>query len=335
MLMKKLEKLLASESFVNYVHRRNQADITWWEQWIEENPQHEELVERATLVVYSLRFNPGVLDERVTAEQWNKLQARIRKEAYAVNNTTNSGRKQFYRFAAACMGLLALVGAYYLFWYNPKIIYETGIAQKAMLKLPDDSEVTLNRNSAIQFLKSWNKDTVRQVWLQGEAYFKVNREKGADGGYKRFEVHTDQLIIDVVGTAFSVNTFGGDYVSLESGRVDLRLKGMDDVYTLFPGQMAKVNDAGHIEMSELKVGPHISWVDGKITLNDNSLGEVITFIEHSYGLTVHCDEKDLLGRKLSGQMRVDNLDDLLAVLEKVLDLVIVKDHGNVKIFAIK
>lgn len=332
--MKKIKKQLASESFINFVQRSNAEDVAKWEKWIQANPQHEELVERAALVISSLQFNTN---ENPEAEllQWYKLQDRIRKEAYKKRGESTPFRKLIYGLAAVFAAALVSVVLWFQIWHNPMITFETDIAQKATLTLPDGSEIALNKNSSIRFQKSWDKDSVRQIWLEGEAHFKVKPNKMDNSGYRRFEVHTDELVIDVVGTVFNVNTEADTYVALESGRVDIRQKGKKDIYTLQPGQSVKINPVGDLVMSDMHVKPHVSWVDNKILLNDNTLAEIIQFIEGSYGLTVQCDDETLLKRQLSGQIKLENIEDLFHVLEKILDLVIVRDNDTVKMVEFK
>lgn len=323
-----------SESFFNFVHRTHAEDVAKWEKWIEDHPQHADTVERAILVVRSLRFQADKEDLDAVERQWKQLQDRLHKEAFAYGHRTAATRKLFYFLSAACMVAVLGTGLWFTFWRNSMVVFETDIAQKATLSLPDGSEVTLNRNSSIRYHRSWENDSVRKVWLEGEAYFKVAQREG-NSGFKRFEVHAESFVIDVIGTVFHVNTLDGGYVSLESGRIDLRKTGQSWMATLQPGQSAKINATGEIEMSEMTIRPHISWVDDKISLNDNSLKEIIHFIESTYGLVVQCNDEKLLQRKLSGQVKIDNIDDLLSVLEKVLGLVIVKDGQIVKIFEIK
>lgn len=332
--MKKIEKQLASESFINFVHRSNPENVAKWEKWIKDNSRYEELVERTALVVSSLQFNTNENTE-TELQQWHKLQDRMRKEAYMKTGRSSSSKKLIHGLVAVFAGALISVALWFQMEYNPMVNFETDIAQKATLTLPDGSEVTLNKNSSIRFQKSWDNDSVRQVWLEGEAHFKVNPNKLNNGKFRRFEVHTATLLIDVVGTVFSVDTDNESYVALESGRVDIRKKGENEVFTLKPGQSAKINPIGELVLSEVNVKPHISWVDGKILLNDNTLAEIIQFIEGSYSLTVQCDDETLMKRQLSGQIRLDNIDDLLYVLEKVLDLVIVRDNDTVKIIELK
>lgn len=344
--MKRIEEYLASESFIRFVHHRNPEDVEKWEQWIKAHPEHLETVERAILVLESLRF--AAPDQPSPEADWNLLQERIRQEAFAKRGGAPS-RKLMYGIVAVAGAALLTVFLWFQFWHNPMIIFETDIANRATLTLPDGSEVTLNRNSSIRFKKYWDKEPVRQVWLEGEAHFSVIHEGQTSA--RRFEVYTEALRIDVLGTVFTVNTRDHHAVSLESGRVDIRpsmeprhrrlskLKSeqspLTEVITLQPGQTLKIQDDGLLVTSQTKLKPHISWVDGKILLHNNSLKEIIHFLEVSYGLVVQCENQQLLERKLSGQVRLDHIEDLLQVLERVLDLVIVKDDQTLKILEIK
>lgn len=336
--MRKVEKKLASDSFINFVHQRNPEDVAKWLKWIEDHPEHEELVERTRLVIKSFDYDHGVQDRALVTSQWLELEARIRRERREFVATPRRSATPMRWVGWGAAALLTLVLSFTVWMYvthNPMVSFETGIAQHATLSLPDGSEVTLNRNSTIRYRKNWETDAVRQVWLDGEAYFKVTNTKTPDGNSRRFEVLTNDVTIRVVGTEFSVNTIGESRVILESGRVDIQKKGDPSVLTLTPGQSVKVSEEGELILSEIKTKPHISWVDGKILLNDNSLREIIYFLESSYGLKVHCDDAALLDRKLSGSVRLDNIDDLLHVLEKVLGLVIVHHGETIKIFEIK
>lgn len=53
--------------------------------------------------------------------------------------------------------------------------YKTGFAKTKKITLPDGSKVILNANSALKLSADWSKTGDRQVWLDGEAYFEVEK----------------------------------------------------------------------------------------------------------------------------------------------------------------
>lgn len=332
--MKKVDKKLASDSFINFVHSKNENDVAKWEQWIKENPQYQEHIERTRLVVESMVFNHQEVNEELVELQWQELQNKISRNRFSKPQNRPNKRLMF-----GVAGMVLVFGICLIIWfkvfYNPMVTFETQYAERAKVSLPDGSEVTLNKNSSIKFYKNWQEGKDRNVWLDGEGYFKVQTQKNKNGQSSKFTVETEEILIEVLGTEFSVNTKDQSRLVLEYGKVNVQKKGNSKVFKMEPGQSALINEQGELVMENEKLLPHISWADGKIFLRNNSLGEIIEFLESSYDLHIQCDDLYLLERKLSGRLRVDNIDDLLQVIEKVLGLVVVKQDNAIKIFEIK
>jgi len=67
--------------------------------------------------------------------------------------------------------------------------------------LPDGSKVWLNSESKLEYKKKFN-DSVREVTLEGEGFFDVVKDK-----QHPFIVHTSDIDIKVLGTAFNVKSY--------------------------------------------------------------------------------------------------------------------------------
>lgn len=90
--------------------------------------------------------------------------------------------------------------------------------------LSDGTRVTLNASSRLRYPTSFD-GSVREVWLDGEAYFDVSRDPR-----KPFVVHTERQRIRVLGTSFNVMAYDGDtfnIVTLLSGAVQLDVLGTE------------------------------------------------------------------------------------------------------------
>ncbi len=72
---------------------------------------------------------------------------------------------------------------------------------KTKLQLPDGSQVWVNSDSKLSYSENF-KDTVREVFLEGEAYFDVAKDSAHP-----FIVHTSGIDIKVLGTAFNVKAY--------------------------------------------------------------------------------------------------------------------------------
>lgn len=114
------------------------------------------------------------------------------KKVIATKNQKKNWLKPLTAIAAAIVILFGI--------YHSLNIQETEIStlasQKQEVILPDNSNVSLNSLSSLTYNeKEW--DTQREVQLQGEAFFKV--EKGST-----FNVKTTTGLVTVVGTQFTV-----------------------------------------------------------------------------------------------------------------------------------
>lgn len=82
--------------------------------------------------------------------------------------------------------------------------------------LPDAPVVVLNGNSELRIAKTWLPDSVRPVWLGGDGYFEVTKQKG------QFIVHTATMEVKVLGTKFNVNAYTNEpSVALKEGAVEV------------------------------------------------------------------------------------------------------------------
>jgi transmembrane sensor len=79
-----------------------------------------------------------------------------------------------------------------------------GTGTKSELRLPDGTRVWLNSESKLEYKANFN-DSIREVTLEGEAYFDVVKDKS-----RPFIVHTSDIDIRVLGTAFNVKSYPKD-----------------------------------------------------------------------------------------------------------------------------
>ncbi len=138
-----------------------------------------------------VRISDGVQSFRSDLFDTNSEFNRLHKTIEAKNQQKN-WLKPFIAIAAA---IVILFGIYQSFNIQGTEI-STLASQKQELILPDNSNVSLNSLSSLTYNeKEW--DTQREVQLQGEAFFKV--EKGST-----FNVRTTTGLVTVVGTQFTV-----------------------------------------------------------------------------------------------------------------------------------
>ena len=127
-----------------------------------------------------------------------------------------------HRVAAGLVGLL--IAALAILWYyhqnNHLQTIDTGYAQLREVMLPDGSIVTLNANSTLRYSTDWNHQDIREVWLEGEAFFSVAHTSDN----QKFVVRAGSMDVKVVGTEFNVHSRREEVnVVLQTGRVEANI----------------------------------------------------------------------------------------------------------------
>jgi ferric-dicitrate binding protein FerR (iron transport regulator) len=121
--------------------------------------------------------------------------------------------------------------------------HTTHYGETARIKLPDGSMVVLNAHSTLTY-NDWSEGQTREVWLNGEAFFEVQKKHDATGRVK-FVVHTGDLNVEVLGTRFNVSNRGlRTQIVLEEGKVRLRYEQeTEKVIDMQPGELVEYVNA--------------------------------------------------------------------------------------------
>lgn len=134
-----------------------------------------------------------------------QLAAAENGEAPVIPIRTN--RRRFLYLGAAAAAIIAVLFFVFDFKTPARAPQQEIVAQKGSKTrtlLPDGSTVWLNAGSQISYPSSFN-GPVREVTLQGEAYFDVVKQTG-----RPFIVHAADIDIKVLGTAFNVKSYAED-----------------------------------------------------------------------------------------------------------------------------
>lgn len=186
--------------------------------------------------------------------------------------------------------------------------------KKQHYELPDGSSIWLNRSSSLSYKSSFGKSE-RRVKLTGEAFFDVAKDSRA------FVVETGRMDITVHGTRFTVSAYGDGEQSawLEEGSISVKGHGLSET-TLSPDQKV-CYEGGEWTVSEEPASCHTSWINDRLVLENRSLSEIVSALEHWYGtgLTVS-DPEEAKGIFLSLTVRSEELDAILEAINLLSDV---------------
>lgn len=259
------------------------------------------------------------------ASVWKKKLANERKLMLARRN------RRYILAAAACvlviMGLSLLV--YLGVGGEDYQIYSTGFGQVEKIVLDDGSQVTLNANSQLKWNRDWVDQGHRSVELRGEAFFKVATVIDDAGTKTGFDVFTEDLTIQVVGTSFNVKSRTAKTdVFLQEGQVVLDLlprdngSGQDentDRIVMKPGESVSYSSVTrNLEKSESDQYGNASWMEGTFTFSNMPVTEVLQSLEEIYGITFVVEDQTILDRKLTTNLPYSDWPIVQSGLELLL-----------------
>ncbi len=229
-----------------------------------------------------------------------------------------------YRIAAA-VSLLLLSAWMIFFLIKPHgELIKTAYGETQSIELSDGTKVVLNANSTLRY----HPEKPREIWLNGEAFFEVIHTRDD----APFSVHTDDLVVNVLGTEFNVNTRRKKTdVVLSTGKVRLDLQKTSQPESLMMSPGDKVTYSLAKEILEKKVvnpADYSSWTAGTIVFDHTALAEVFQGMEDTYGVEIIVNDSSVLSKELSGEV-VQDFEVLTTLLEKTFEIKLTKKGSKI------
>jgi len=216
-----------------------------------------------------------------------------------------SSKKVWYSIAAS---LLVLVTVASLTYRLSTVEFVVSKGQTAKLLLPDNSEVTLNSDSKIEYRKyGWLSN--RELSLHGEAFFSVKHGN-------KFTVNTaNGNRVVVTGTKFNVLSRGNRFdVKCYDGSVMVQTSKSKSI-PLPKGSAYAVNNDEEINSTivvDSVAAP--TWIKGEFYFNDTSLRLVIDELGRQFNITVKVDGFNPGDKSYTGFFKRDNLSNALDLI---------------------
>ncbi len=329
-----VKDFVLDERFNRWVKTNDPAEAGFWEKWQAQHPEKSALLLEARAIVLALSEDKDDLAPQEMAEMWEVIQQRRHLTPRVSPVITHPiARVQTWprwaSLAAAVTGMVLLAGALlYLLPLN-KIQVRTTSEETKTIRLPDGSTVILNANSTLSYARDWNKETPREIWLDGGAYFQVTHQQG--GKRARFLVHTSEVEVEVLGTTFNVLEKGHTTkVVLSTGQVSFRVNDQPQTLLMKPGEVIEYSDKDKkIEQRKVRSEVYKAWRANKWVLKDATLNEVTQMIEETFGTTVVLEEESIGFEKMTGVVPIDDMDKLLKGLTGIYELQVTRQEGKI------
>ncbi len=222
-----VEDFIVDESFINYHFKSNAIDCKFWKEWLLKNPGKSSLVNEANELISLLSLS---LSEEEYKIEFLKIKSVVEQSGEPTGLSglkkipvVKSRRRRFIRYALV-ISLIIFSGMFWFFRHseNETEILRTVVNNTNMPKelvLSDSTVVTLEPNAKIEYPEVF-KSKLRNVYLQGNANFKVKRNIEHP-----FKVHSENMVATVLGTVFNIKKSGDSalVVELLKGKLNVEI----------------------------------------------------------------------------------------------------------------
>ncbi|MGQ1787880.1 FecR family protein [Saccharicrinis sp. GN24d3] len=264
-----------------YSGEASQKEVNDFEKWLEKTDHKAEWIK----ISESLnKVDHALLSDRVDVNQaWDS----VRNKTIGQNKAGIRMLYVGYVAAAACIIVAIML---FLNPFQENVVDDSLVLAQSenlieQIDLNDGSVIDLNRNSSIEYPKSFASGS-RLVSLKGEAFFDIAADKT-----RPFVVNTNQIQIKVVGTSFNVKAFPDanlNEVNVSSGIVEVSsLSNPNNKVVLNAGDKAVFNAEDHsLVKKQVSSNNFMAWKTKEFEFKRDKLTQAIALIEEVYDVTI-------------------------------------------------
>jgi ferric-dicitrate binding protein FerR (iron transport regulator) len=328
---KRMEKNTPWHIISKYFRKQaTQEEITELSHWLEKDKENEKLMAEAFNIYTVTNSLPQPLNPDMK-RAWQRIDRRITQSHKLP--TKLLGKIKYAAAIAILLIALSVIwhlnspGDNQLSQQYTEIV--TPMGQKTMVVLPDSSLVWLNSGSSLKYKGNFNVKE-REVVLEGEAYFEVQKNK-----LKRFRVKTGILNVDVYGTAFNVKNHSDDNfqeITVTEGRVGISDK-TGEIRQLICGEQALLDKKSN-KIVFTKNAPEIvsAWKNNELVFDNTPLEEAIKYLERWYGVNISIDSTMIGKHNYTFKVKTESFREMLEMMKIITPLEYEINGKDVKIY---
>ena len=202
---------------------------------------------------------------------------------------------------------------------------------RSKILLPDGSTVFLNAQTTLRYSSQYGEKN-RELWLEGEGYFVVEKNKG------EFLVHSHKTTVKALGTEFNVKAYPDENVveaTLVKGKIAVRQqygdnKESEDII-LLPNEKLIITDGNVLRESvengsqptsvsqtlsihkkkDVDLLQDIAWKDNRLVIVRKELGALAIDLERKYDVEIEFADPKVACIPYSGTLEDESLEQVL------------------------
>ncbi|MDD6854101.1 MAG: FecR domain-containing protein [Prevotella sp.] len=229
-----------------------------------------------------------------------------------------------YQWIGIVATVLSVFGLWVLYqkpWKEDVVQFSSTDSAKTLI-LEDGSQITLAPHSTISYNEKRFKK-FRNVRLFGKAFFDIHHNT-----LHPFTVDCGPGRIQDIGTSFEAVTNNGRTTEVLVTDGEIRLSERSEGKSIIITEGEKGNIVkGHLLK---ETGANINdaaWATGVFIFNNTPVRKALRDISKCYGVSLSANDES---KSITGEFKVDSLEQAIEILEKTLDIKIVKVKGEQK-----
>jgi ferric-dicitrate binding protein FerR (iron transport regulator) len=280
-----------------------------------------------------------------TLNNWEKFNSKfIQQQDQVVENPIHKiGIKKYWYLAIAAILIIALTFGFLnlkSFFVKPNQlnIVSTQNGSKSKIQMPDGTQVCLNSGSTLTYDDSFGVDQ-REVNLVGEAFFDV-----AHDAKRPFIIHTENLTLKVLGTAFNVKAYHNapnSEATLIRGSLEVSFPSRpQEKIVLKPNEKISISNKNSQNLKQLpkqseknlvnlplialtQVEPisfdnqtieEIAWKENQLIFRSRNFEDLTLELERWYNLKIEIKNNNIKDKKFTGIFKNETIFEALDAL---------------------
>lgn len=233
-------------------------------------------------------------------------------------HNTNKSIISFLSIAAALF--ICIVSYVLIKGHDSSIVSITANAGITRYYMPDSTLAVLSKGSSVNYDVDKYGKKHRKVNMSGKVYFSVQRNDKVP-----FTVTGKFAQINVLGTEFELEELQQDsiaHVYVKSGKVVFKGKYTENRIVLTKGMSGTLKSGNAVPKisNSIFINPS-AWATGKFIYKNTPIDAVMKELSLFYNTNLYSSDHC---KTLTGEFKADNLDEIITLIERTLDIEITK-----------
>ncbi len=281
--MKNLSEEIVDKYLAGQCSEEELIEINTWMKESKENARRLFRMEEIYHLGKSGRYTDGQQIARAEKRLYKKLDEEKGKQGKILRI------RRRIKYAAAVAALLIAGGGtgYWFHQHGSSQQLMVAVAGEGIVKevvLPDGSKVWLNNSAILKYPREFSEKE-RNVYLEGEAYFEVTKNR-----HQPFTVQSDAMRVRVLGTTFNFKSDKHCRIAeatLIEGEIEVKGNKEEGQIILTPGQRAELNKSnGRLTVKQVDAQLDAVWHDNLIPFLKADIFTITKALERFYDVKI-------------------------------------------------